>query len=301
MNILLFGKNGQVGWELQRALAPLGHLTALDRHSTECCGDLSRPQDIVDTIRLIRPHVIVNAAAYTAVDKAESEPELAYLINARSVEAMAREAAKLNAWVVHYSSDYVFPGTGERAWTENDDTGPLNVYGETKLAGERALQQYCPNHLIFRTSWVYSTRGQNFAKTMLRLGKERESLAVINDQFGAPTSAELLADCTAHAVRTAMLKANVAGVYHLSATGETSWYGYAELVFEEARKAGIILTLESLNPVLSENYPVPAMRPLNSRLDTKLFQKTFGLVLPRWELGVKRMLNEGFVAGMFRL
>ncbi|MHA0916207.1 dTDP-4-dehydrorhamnose reductase [Kosakonia cowanii] len=301
MNVLLFGKNGQLGWELQRALAPLGNLVTLDRRSIEYCGDLSRPQDIADTIRRIRPQVIVNSAAYTAVDKAESERELAYTINALSVEAMAREAANLDACVVHYSSDYVFPGSGEVAWQENDETAPLNFYGETKLAGEKALQQYCPNHMIFRTSWVYASRGQNFAKTMLRLGKERKSLGVINDQFGAPTGAELLADCTAHAIRTAIQHSNVAGIYHLSATGAVSWYKYAELIFDEARKAGITLSLESLNSISSKDYPVPAKRPLNSRLDTRKFQDTFGLVLPRWETGVRRMLNEVFSAGMFGL
>ncbi len=185
MNILLFGKNGQVGWELQRALAPLGHLIALDFNSEDYCGDFSKPEGVAETVRRIRPDVIVNAAAHTAVDKAESERDFAQLLNATSVEAIAKEAAKINAWLIHYSTDYVFPGTGETPWLEDDITAPLNVYGETKLAGEQAVQNFCQNHLIFRTSWVYAGKGNNFAKTMLRLAKESETLSVINDQFGA--------------------------------------------------------------------------------------------------------------------
>ncbi|HBU9243999.1 TPA: dTDP-4-dehydrorhamnose reductase [Escherichia coli] len=204
MNILLFGKTGQVGWELQRALAPLGNLIALDVHSTDYCGDFSNPEGVAETVRSIRPDIIVNAAAHTAVDKAESEPKFAQLLNATSVEAIAKAANEVGAWVIHYSTDYVFPGTGEIPWQEEDATAPLNVYGETKLAGEKALQEHCAKHLIFRTSWVYAGKGNNFAKTMLRLAKEREELAVINDQFGAPTGAELLADCTAHAIRVAL-------------------------------------------------------------------------------------------------
>lgn len=296
MNILLFGKTGQVGWELQRALAPLGNLVAVDVHSADLCGDFSDPGGIVETIRRVRPDVIVNAAAHTAVDKAESEHDLAQLLNATSVEALAREAAVLGAWVVHYSTDYVFPGTGDRSFRESDKTGPLNVYGETKLAGERALQQLCPKHLIFRTSWVYASKGNNFAKTMLRLAQQHTELTVINDQVGAPTGAELLADCTAHAIRVAVRKPEVAGLYHLVASGETTWYDYAALVFAEAAKADIPLAIKTLNAVGTHNYPTPARRPLNSRLDTTKFQTTFDLVLPAWESGVKRMLNEWFSA-----
>lgn len=222
MNILLFGKTGQVGWELQRALAPLGNLIALDVHSTDYCGDFSNPEGVAETVKKIRPDVIVNAAAHTAVDKAESEPEFAQLLNATSVEAIAKAANEVGAWVIHYSTDYVFPGTGEIPWQETDATAPLNVYGETKLAGEKALQKHCAKHIIFRTSWVYAGKGNNFAKTMLRLAKEREELAVINDQFGAPTGAELLADCTAHAIRVAVDKPEVAGLYHLVAGGTTT-------------------------------------------------------------------------------
>jgi len=296
MNILLFGKTGQVGWELQRALAPLGNLVAVDVHSADLCGDFSDPGGIVETIRRVRPDVIVNAAAHTAVDKAESEHHLAQLLNATSVEALAREAAVLGAWVVHYSTDYVFPGTGDRSFRESDKTGPLNVYGETKLAGEKALQQLCPKHLIFRTSWVYASKGNNFAKTMLRLAQQHTELTVINDQVGAPTGAELLADCTAHAIRVAVRKPEVAGLYHLVASGETTWYDYAALVFAEAAKADIPLAIKTLNAVGTHNYPTPARRPLNSRLDTTKFQTTFDLVLPAWESGVKRMLNEWFSA-----
>lgn len=294
MNILLFGKTGQVGWELQRSLAPLGNLIALDVNSTEYCGDFSNPESVAETVRCIRPDVIVNAAAHTAVDKAESEPEFASLLNAKSVEAIAREAAKIDAWVVHYSTDYVFPGDGDTPWVETDSTAPLNVYGQTKLDGEIALRENCPKHLIFRTSWVYAGKGNNFAKTMLKLAKTRNELSVINDQFGAPTGAELLADCTAHAIRIALVQPQVAGLYHLVAGGETCWHDYAALVFAEAREAGVELALNKLNSVATESFPTPAKRPHNSRLSTEKFQRTFGLVLPEWELGVKRMLAELF-------
>ncbi|POT60138.1 dTDP-4-dehydrorhamnose reductase [Citrobacter amalonaticus] len=294
MNILLFGKTGQVGWELQRALAPLGNLTALDIHSTDYCGDFSNPEAVAKTVHTLRPDVIVNAAAYTAVDKAESEVELAQLINATSVEAIAKAAAEIGALVVHYSTDYVFPGTGECPWRETDATAPQNVYGETKLAGEQALQEHCSNHLIFRTSWVYAGKGNNFAKTMLRLAKERTELSVIRDQYGAPTGAELLADATAHAIRVAIKNPSVAGLYNLVASGTTTWYDYASLVFDEARKAGIELSLNRLNAVPTSAYPTPAKRPCNSRLNTEKFQNSFELVLPHWDIGVKRMLMELF-------
>lgn len=293
MNILLFGKNGQVGWELQRALAPLGNIIAVDVQSQDYCGDFSNPDGVAETVRKVRPDVIVNAAAHTAVDKAESEREFAELLNATSVEAIAKEAQISGAWLIHYSTDYVFPGTGEQPWVETDETAPLNVYGETKLAGEKAAQ-LCAKHLIFRTSWVYAGKGNNFAKTMLRLAKERTALSVINDQFGAPTGAELLADCTAHAIRIALQKPDVAGLYHLVASGTTTWHEYAALVFAEARRAGIELAIETLNAVPTSAYPTPARRPLNSRLNTEKFQHNFNLVLPAWDVGVKRMLDELF-------
>lgn len=299
MNILLFGKTGQVGWELQRALAPLGTVTAVDVKSTTYCGDFSNPAGVAETVRRVRPDVIVNAAAHTAVDKAETEREFAELLNATSVEAIAVEAEKLGAWLIHYSTDYVFPGTGETPWLETDAVAPLNVYGETKLAGEKAVQENCTKHLIFRTSWVYAGKGNNFAKTMLRLAKDRPELSVINDQFGAPTGAELLADCTAHAIRTALHKPEVAGLYHLVASGTTTWHDYAALVFAEAKAAGMELAIEKLNAVPTSAYPTPARRPTNSRLNTEKFQRQFDLVLPDWQIGVKRMLAELFTTTSF--
>ncbi len=299
MNILLFGKTGQVGWELQRALAPLGNVVAVDVKSETYCGDFSNPEGVAETVRRVRPDVIVNAAAHTAVDKAESEREFAELLNATSVEAIAVEAEKLGAWLIHYSTDYVFPGDGETPWLETDAVAPLNVYGETKLAGEKAVQENCTKHLIFRTSWVYAGKGNNFAKTMLRLAKDRPELSVINDQFGAPTGAELLADCTAHAIRTALHKPEVAGLYHLVASGTTTWHDYAALVFAEAKTAGIELAIEKLNAVPTSAYPTPARRPTNSRLNTEKFQRQFELVLPDWQVGVKRMLAELFTTTTF--
>ncbi|MBP9569875.1 MAG: dTDP-4-dehydrorhamnose reductase [Aeromonadaceae bacterium] len=291
MHILLFGKNGQVGWELQRSLAPLGRVTAVDFDSTDYCGDFSNPAGVADTVRLLKPDVIVNAAAHTAVDKAESEREFAELLNATSVAAIAKEAEALGAWLVHYSTDYVFDGSGERPWVESDETAPLNVYGETKLAGEQGAA-LCARHLIFRTSWVYAARGANFAKTMLRFGKERSEMSVIHDQFGAPTGAELLADCTAHAIRTAQAKPEVAGLYHLIASGTTTWFDYAQLVFAKARAAGVELAVTHVNAVPTSAFPTPAKRPHNSRLDTTKFQRTFNLRLPDWTVGVERMLTE---------
>lgn len=291
MHVLLFGKNGQVGWELHRALAPLGHITAVDFDSTDYCGDFANPAGVAETVRLLKPDVIVNAAAYTAVDKAESERALAQLLNATSVAAIAKEAEALGAWLVHYSTDYVFDGSGEHSWVESDQTAPLNVYGETKLAGEHAAV-LCTRHLIFRTSWVYAARGANFARTMLRFGKERSEMSIINDQFGAPTGAELLADCTAHAIRIAQYKPEVAGLYHLVASGTTTWFDYAQLVFAKAREAGVELSVMQLNAVPASEFPTPAKRPHNSRLDTSKFQRTFSLVLPDWTVGVERMLVE---------
>lgn len=297
MKILLFGKNGQVGWELQRALAPLGEVIALGSGAEDYCGDFLKPAGISDTVRRIKPDVIVNAAAYTSVDKAESEHELAQQINADTLLILAQEAKALGAWLVHYSTDYVFNGEGNKPWQEDDATAPLNVYGITKLAGENLITQNCPQHLIFRTSWVYGTRGNNFAKTMLRLGKERAELGVINDQTGAPTSAELIADCTAHAVRSVMSEkpqtdTSLAGVYHLAASGETSWHDYAAYVFAYAKNQGVELQLTTLNAITTADYVTPAQRPLNSRLNTQKITTVFGLTLPTWQQGVTRMLTE---------
>lgn len=294
MKILLLGKNGQVGWELQRSLAPLGELIALDRHSQPCCGDLGDLNGIVKAVEGLQPNVIVNAAAYTAVDKAEVDIETADLINAQAPRALAEAARACGAWLVHYSTDYVFDGSGDYAWREDDVTGPLGVYGQTKLAGEQAIQQSGALHLIFRTSWVYAARGNNFAKTMLRLAGERQQLSVINDQFGSPTGAELLADVTAHAIRTACTRADVAGLYHLVAGGETSWFEYADYVLNFARDAGISLKLakDGLKAIPTSQYPTPARRPLNSRLNTEKLKTTFDLRLPDWQTGVERMLME---------
>ena len=294
MKILLFGKNGQVGWELQRSLAPLGELIALDARSETLCGDLTNLAGIANTIRTVAPDIIVNAAAHTAVDKAESEPDLADTLNTLAPEIMAKEAARLGAWLVHYSTDYVFDGSGKVAWRESDATGPLSTYGKSKLAGELAIIASGCRHLIFRTSWVYAARGGNFAKTMLKLAKERDSLKVINDQIGAPTGADLLADVTAHAIRTALQQPEVSGLYHLVAGGETSWHGYANFVIEFARQAGVEIKVsaDAIAPVPTAAFPTPAIRPLNSRLDTQKLQNTFNLYLPHWQSGVTRMLTE---------
>lgn len=294
MKILLFGKSGQVGWELQRSLAPLGQVIALDYDSADgLCGDFTNRAGLAGTVRRVAPDVIVNAAAYTAVDKAETEPELARRINALAPGVLADEAQELDAWLVHYSSDYVFDGSGEKPWLETDATGPLSVYGKTKLDGELAVAR-CEKHLILRTSWVYAARGANFAKTMLRLAQERDQLKVISDQIGAPTGAELLADVTAHAVRTLQRRPQLAGVYHLAAGGETSWHTYARFVIEHARQAGrpIRVMPEAVEAIRTSAYPTPAQRPLNSRLNTGKFQAAFGLVMPDWQVGVERMLAE---------
>lgn len=292
MKFLLLGKNGQVGWELQRSLAVLGEVVALDRHSTDLCGDLSDLDALAQTVKTLKPDVIVNAAAYTAVDKAESEPELAALINTQAPAVLAREAVEQGALLVHFSTDYVFDGAGAMPWTENDQTGPLSVYGRTKLEGEQAIQASGCRHLIFRTSWVYGSRGHNFARTMLRLAGERDQLSVIHDQYGAPTSAELLADVAAHAVRIAHDYPATLGLYHCVASGETTWFDYASHVIQKAREAGLSLRVREIVPVPTTEYPTPAQRPLNSRLDTDKLQQAFGLTLPSWQQGVDRMLQE---------
>ena len=294
MNILLFGKNGQVGWELQRSLAVLGTVTALDFNSTDHCGDFANPASVADTVRALRPDVIVNAAAHTAVDKAESEPEFAHTLNAATPAALADEAARLGAWLVHYSTDYVFDGSGTRPWTEDDVPAPLSVYGRTKLEGEQAIQQSGCQHLILRTSWVYGARGGNFAKTMLRLAQERERLTVIDDQWGAPTGADLLADVTAHAIRHLHRHPQDGGLYHCAAAGEINWHMYANHVLALSRKAQSAIKIKATEvaPIPTSAYPTPAARPHNSRLDTRKLQATFSLTLPPWQAGVARMLVE---------
>lgn len=295
MKILLFGCNGQVGWELQRSLAPLGEVVALgSAGEAGLCGDLADSEGIARTIRTVRPDAIVNAAAYTAVDKAESEADRAVQVNALAPGVMAAEAAQLGAWLVHYSTDYVFDGSGSRPWREDDPTGPLSVYGRSKLAGEQRIVAAHAKHLILRTSWVYAARGGNFAKTMLRLARERDRLTVIDDQHGAPTGADLLADVTAHALRSLAAGAGQPGIFHVAAAGETTWNGYARFVVAQAQQAGQILKAgpEQVDKVPTSAFPTPARRPHNSRLDTSRFRAAFGLVLPSWEQGVTRMLHE---------
>jgi dTDP-4-dehydrorhamnose reductase len=295
LKILLLGCNGQVGWELQRSLAPLGQVTAFARQGHNgLSGDLADPDSLAVTVKKLDPDVIVNAAAYTAVDQAESEPEQARLINSEAPARLAREAQKTGAWLIHYSTDYVFDGSGTAPWREDDSTAPINLYGQTKLEGEEAIRESRCFHLIFRTSWVYAARGKNFIHTMLRLAAEPDSLKVIDDQFGAPTGAELIADVTAHAIRSACKDKSLSGTYHLAAAGETSWYEYARLIIQEAARAGMEVktTPEKIIPVLSEEFPTAAARPKNSRLDTNRLQNTFGLRMPPWEDGVIRTLHE---------
>ncbi len=292
------GKGGQVGWELQRSLAPLGELIALDFDSTEYCGDFTNLPGLVATIRAIAPDYIINAAAHTAVDKAEAEPELVRAINALAPGALAIAAKEVGAWLVHYSTDYVFDGSGSKPWVETDVPAPLSVYGRTKLAGEQLILASGCKHLIFRTSWVFAARGGNFAKTMLKLAQEREVLKVINDQTGAPTGAELLADVTAHALRHCVEKLangrDLSGLYHLVADGQTTWFDYANHVLGYAKQvqSDIKMIAKSILPVPTNAFQTAAKRPLNSRMDTTRLQTAFDLALPHWTFGVNRMLNE---------
>jgi len=295
MKVLLLGKNGQVGWELQRSLAPLGELVALDRQGAPgLVGDVSDLEGLAATVRALRPQLIVNAAAHTAVDKAESEPDLARRLNAEAPAVLARAAAACGALLVHYSTDYVFDGSGERPWREGDATGPLGVYGRTKLEGEQAIAASGCRHLILRTSWVYAARGGNFAKTMLRLARERERLTVIDDQWGAPTGAELIADVTAQAAARLRQAPGKAGLYHLAAAGATTWFEYAKYVLAEAQRAqpAIEMKVTEVTPIATRDYPTPARRPHNSRLDCTRLQAAFDLRLPPWQDGVRRMLAE---------
>ena len=290
MKILLLGKNGQVGWELQRALGPLGELVALDRH--DAGGDLMQPEAVAARIAQECPQWVVNAAAYTAVDKAESDVATARCVNAQAVAAIAKACQQTGVKLVHYSTDYVFDGSGEHARTEDAPTGPLSVYGQTKLEGEQAIAASGCAHLVFRTSWVYAARGGNFAKTMLRLAQEKTQLAVVEDQWGAPTGAELIADVTAQCI--ARFAPEKSDVYHLVASGETNWLAYARHVIETARSQGkpITVSADHIRGQLTANYPTSAQRPLNSRLDTYKLRTSFGLALPFWQTGVDRMLQE---------
>ncbi len=286
MKILLIGSNGQVGWELARTLLPLGEVVALNRDQADLT-DLEKLRQIVQTIR---PDAIVNAAAYTAVDKAETERDLAFLINAQAVEVLAQEAKKLNALLIHYSTDYVFDGTKDAPYIENDATNPLNVYGESKLAGELAIQASGVDYLICRTTWVFAARGNNFVKSILRLAAERDKLNIVADQIGAPTWARLIAETTAHILRQAQLErgANTfeSGIFNLTSAGETSWHGFAEKIVELAEINCVT------NPIPTSDYPTPAKRPANSRLSTECLTQRFGLTMPTWETTLKLCLEE---------
>lgn len=295
MKILLFGCNGQVGWELQRALAPLGALTALGRQDKHgLCGDLSRPDGLRRTIARVAPDVIVNAGAYTAVDRAESEAALAERVNADAPAALAEQSRESGALLVHYSTDYVFNGGGTAPWQEQDQCAPLNVYGATKWAGEQAIRQSGCRHLVFRTSWVYAARGTNFLATMLRLAGEKETLQVVADQTGAPTGAELIADVTAQAIVHTCREPRLGGTYHLAAAGETTWYGYARLIAAAAREMGRPVTVadDDIQPVDSKAFATAARRPHNSRLSCRKLEAAFGLHMPQWECGVRRVIAE---------
>ncbi|OOR90247.1 dTDP-4-dehydrorhamnose reductase [Moraxella caviae] len=293
MTILLLGKNGQVGYELQRALSPLGNLIALDRSTNTqgLCGDVSDFAAIRHAFDVVQPDVIVNASAYTAVDKAESEQENANLINHLAVAHLANCAKNANALLIHYSTDYVFDGTGSTAWVETDSTNPINIYGATKRDGELALAESGADFMNFRTSWVYGVHGNNFIKTMLNLAKTKDTLSIINDQIGAPTSAHLIADTTAHAIAHYLNhddKKALVGHYHLAPQGETSWYDYAKLIFKTARSLGADLAIQTVNPIATSDYPTPAKRPHNSRLNTQKLERTFGIALPNWQDEVVR-------------
>ena len=295
MKILLLGKNGQVGWELQRALAPLAEVIALDRSGWgDFSGDMSQPQAIRETILKLKPNVVVNASAYTAVDLAESESEseLADLINHQAVKVIADVCHQEQILFVHYSTDYVFSGLGTQPFTETDVVAPLNIYGKTKALGEQAIIESGCDHLIFRTSWVYAAKGKNFLKTMLNLAQQRQELSIINDQVGAPTSAELIADITAHAIPQVLANQQKAGIYHLVASGETTWFDYANFIFKQARILGQTLQVAKVNPIATSAYPTPAVRPHNSRLHNAKLQNTFELILPQWQKGVERTLAE---------
>lgn len=299
MKILLLGKNGQVGWELQRALQPLGEVIALDRHVNDQgnCGDVSNFEHINQTIARIQPNIVINATAYTAVDKAESEQLQNDLINHLAVKNLAEQCQQIDALLVHYSTDYIFNGMGEKPWQEDDSTAPVNSYGQAKRDGEIALEKTGVKFLNFRTSWVYASRGKNFIKTMLMLAKSKEQLTIINDQVGTPTSASLIADVTAQALRYYLLandaeKIQLLGHYHLVPTGVTTWYEYAQFIFDLAKKQGETLMIKEVLPTTTDNYPTPAKRPLNSRLNNQKIQTNFQLSLPEWQQGVEQAVIE---------
>lgn len=294
MKILILGGSGQVGWELQRSLAPLGDVLVASRAALDLCD----PGSVGRVLEDQQPDAIVNAAAYTAVDEAEAQPERADAINHRAVEILARLAANRGSWLVHFSSDYVFDGSGSDPFAETDATGPLNEYGRSKLAGDEAILASGCQHLILRTSWVHAPRGKNFVRSILKLAHERDCLRVVSDQHGAPTSAELIADVTARAVEKTMHNEAVSGTYHIAAAGETRWHEIARHVVTEAKKFGADLKLapEAIEAIGSGDYPTLAVRPLNSRLQTQKLRQTFGLTLPDWQQGVGRTVAELVVA-----
>lgn len=299
MKILLLGKNGQVGWELQRALQPLGEVIALDRsiNNDGLCGDIANFTAMEHVLKQIQPDIVVNATAYTAVDKAESEQDQADLINHLAVANLAEQCKQQNALLIHYSTDYVFNGMGTSAWTEDDVKAPINHYGRTKHDGEIALENSQVHFINFRTCWVYGTHGHNFIKTMLKLAQTKEELGIIQDQVGVPTGAALIADVTAQVLRYYTLQPSeqqlqLHGHYHLTPTGETTWYDYAQYIFEQSRQNGLNLAIQKVNPIATSAFPTPACRPLNSRLNTQKLQKTFKLCLPEWQQGVAQVMNE---------
>lgn len=294
MRIVVLGGNGQVGWELQRALAPLGDVAALGRETRgDACGDLENPDGLRRALRRLEPDVIANAAAWTNVDRAQSEPERARRVNAEGPAILAAEAKRLDAWLIQYSTDYVFDGSGTKPWHEDDTAAPLNVYGETKWQGEQAIRDTGCRYLILRTQWVYSSRRENFVRTILRLAAERDALEVVDDQTGAPTAAELVADVTAHVVRSFAARPD-SGTYHIAARGETTWHGFARFLVESAHRAGwpLSLTESAIVPVATEASPAAARRPRNCRLDTGRLERTFRLRMPDWRFGVARVLAE---------
>jgi dTDP-4-dehydrorhamnose reductase len=284
MTILILGKNGQLGTTLVQALEGITPIVALDRNGQ---GDLSKPDALCAYVRELKPKVIINAAAYTAVDKAEDEPDLAFLINSRAPEALAKEAKKLEALLIHYSSDYVYGGSGERPWHEDDAPISASVYGKSKLAGDVAIAQSECRHFIFRTSWVFSAHGQNFLKTILRLGQERDELRVVKDQIGAPTSVDLITSVTMKALQTNASS----GVYNLASTGMVSWYEFACYIIETAERMGAKIKTKSIVPVTTAEFASKAARPLNSRLNTTKLTETFGVVLPNWRMDVDKALS----------
>ncbi len=293
MKILLLGKNGQVGWELARALLPLGEVIALDRQQV----DFTQVAVLRQRIQTHQPDVIVNAVAYTAVDKAEGERESAFLCNAIAVDAIAQEAKKIGALLIHYSTDYIFDGTKKTPYLEDDAVNPLNVYGESKLAGEKAIMESGADYLIFRTTWVFASRGQNFLKSILRLAAERDTLNIVADQIGAPTWARMIAQATAHIVQQVQQERAdnrfVSGVFHLTGAGETSWHGFAQKIVELASPHCTLKT-QVISPISTSQYPTPAKRPLNSRLCTEKLTQRFGIVMPAWDVSLQLCMEELF-------